>query len=299
MSENARKSLRPPPGLEPPKAIPEPYGLSLLVLGHHVRISTSDTVIARVLSENFGAMSTKHPCVPADLEYEVARVGTRYVVSGERGPLAEADGLAELLYFVEKALTVALQRQRQDLFFLHAAAVELQGRALLLVAASGSGKSTTTWGLLHHGFGYLSDELGPVELDSMCVLPYPHALCLKRRPPHYALPDTALDLGRTIHVPALSLPARIVAAPTRLAAVLLVQYSPDRSTPLLSSVGAGEAAARIYANTLNALAHSNLGLDGAARLAQAIPCFAIEAAGLRETCALIRTSMAEWIDRHG
>jgi hypothetical protein len=33
-------------------------------------------------------------------------------------------------------------------------------RAAALVAPSGDVKSTTTWGLLHHGFKYLSDEFG-------------------------------------------------------------------------------------------------------------------------------------------
>jgi hypothetical protein len=46
----------------------------------------------------------------------------------------------------------------------------------MLVGESGSGKSTTAWALLHHGCCYFSDELGPVDLQTGEVYPYPHAL---------------------------------------------------------------------------------------------------------------------------
>ena len=52
-----------------------------------------------------------------------------------------------------------------------------------VLGKTGAGKSTTAWGLLHHGFSYLSDELAPIDLETLEVLPYRHALCLKRRPP--------------------------------------------------------------------------------------------------------------------
>ena len=91
--------------------------------------------------------------------------------------LARDDG--EFLYMFEKDMTIETQKLRRDLYFVHAAVLELDGRALALVAPSGCGKSTTAWGLLHHGFKYLSDELAPVHLTTMRVRPFPHALCVK------------------------------------------------------------------------------------------------------------------------
>ncbi len=54
---------------------------------------------------------------------------------------------------------------------------------------------------------------------------------------------------------------------------------------------AAEAAARLYVNALNALAHSNRGLDAVVRIAEGVQCFALGAADLQSTCALIRSVM--------
>ena len=55
-------------------------------------------------------------------------------------------------YMLEKDMAVELQKRRSELLFLHSAAVERGNEACLLAAEAGSGKSTTTWALLHHGF---------------------------------------------------------------------------------------------------------------------------------------------------
>src|SRR5262249_10315704 len=129
----------------------------------------------------------------------------------------------EILFLLEKDITVELQRRRSDLFFLHSAAVDWRGSACLLAAESGSGKSTTAWGLLLHDFHLLSDELSPIDLGPMEVLPYPHALCLKTPPaPTYRLPAGSLDRGRTIHIPTWSLPSATVSEPRPIGAVFLL-----------------------------------------------------------------------------
>jgi ABC-type cobalamin/Fe3+-siderophores transport system ATPase subunit len=71
---------------------------------------------------------------------------------------------------------------------------------VMLVGESGSGKSTTTWALLHHGCRYFSDELGPVDLQTGTVYPYPHALCLKDVPlKPYPLPRNTLYTARAVY----------------------------------------------------------------------------------------------------
>ena len=198
------------------------------------------------------------------------------------------------MFLLEKDLTVELQKRRPDLYFLHSAALERKGKACLLAADSGSGKSTTTWGLLHHGFAYLSDELSPVDLDSMRVFPYPHALCLKQvPPPDYPLPAETIDLGRTLHVPVRSLPSETITEPLPLGAVFLVKYCPRLAAPELRAISAAEAGARLYLTALNALSHPNRGLDAAVGIAEHVPCFAIHSAALPATCALIRSALLD------
>jgi hypothetical protein len=200
--------------------------------------------------------------------------------------------LSDLLYSLEKDITVRLQQQRADLLFVHAAAVEWRGRAALLAADSGSGKSTTTWALLHHGFGYLSDELGPVDLGSNLVFPYPHALCLKRPPPPpYELPGATLDLGRTLHVPTSALPAVTITRPLPLGTVFLLKHDSSLDRPTLRPISAAEAGARLYITALNALAHADRGLDAVLGLAAQVRCYALITARLPATCKLLHETL--------
>jgi hypothetical protein len=218
---------------------------------------------------------------PPDIEF--------LVESGDRSV-----DFSDLLFLLEKQLTIELQRRRPNLLFLHAAAIALRGKACLLAAESGSGKSTTTWAMLHHGFDYLTDELSPVDIRSMEVFPYPHAICLKRKPPDsHPLPASAMDLGDTIHIPVDRFPARAVSKPCPLGAVFLLKYQPDLREPEVRAIGPAEAGARLYANALNALAHADHGLDAAARIVERVPCFSVSSAELSATCGLVRAAFEQ------
>ncbi len=266
--------------------------VSLRILGLHIRVACPDPALREIVVLNFGAMVAADESPPADLEYRVSTHETQTSIALIRAgePALAADTPGDFLYLLEKDITVELQKRRPDLFFLHSAAVDWNGECYLLAAESGSGKSTTTWGLLHHGFRYLSDELSPVDLDSMMVFPYPHALCLKQLPAaDYRLPDAALRLGRTIHVPAQALPGAPVIGPRPLRGVLLVKHCPDLRRPTMRPISSAEAGARLYVAALNALAHANRGLDAAVSIAERVPCFAVSTGDLAMTCGLIRS----------
>ena len=178
------------------------------------------------------------------------------------------------------------------MFFLHSAAIEVHGKACLLAAESGGGKSTTSWALLHHGYGYLSDELSPVDLDSLRVCPYPRALSLKHAMPlAYPLPDDAIRLGHTVRVPVSSLGREAVYESRPIGAVFVLQRGPRLDAPTLRTLAPSEAGAYLYVNALNALAHSNRGLDAVVHIAERVPCHALSTAGLPATCALIEQAL--------
>ena len=269
------------------------HTLFFTILGQTIRIvCRGRPSLAQAISANYASLAAGPDGRIPDLEYVVTeQIDTRAlsVARAERSVDA-VPGLGELLYVLEKDITVALQQRRPDLLFLHAAALEYAGLAYLLAGESGGGKSTTAWGLIHHGFGYLSDELSPVDLASLCVLPYPHALCLKRRPPPaYPLPATdVLVFDKTTHVPVSALPGAIVAQPCRLGGVLFVRYHEGAAAPALRAIGAAEAGARLYTTTLNALAHPNGGLDAVVQIVRSVPCFALACADLRATCQAVR-----------
>ena len=185
-----------------------PLSFEILSVGLHV--GCTDPELRALIQANWGHMES--PTAAPDIVYSVTATGPPQRISivspGQQEPLLSAD-LGEFLYDLEKEITIELQLRRADLFFLHAAAAEFKGRACLLIAESGGGKSTTLWALLHHDFAYLSDELAPLDLTSLSVHPYQHALCLKRPPPApYALPPGTVSTPHTLHVPVDLLPGR-------------------------------------------------------------------------------------------
>lgn len=62
---------------------------------------------------------------------------------------------------------------------IHAAVVEKTGRALVLPAPPGSGKSTLCAGLVNRGWRLLSDELALIDRNSGLIIPLPRPVSLK------------------------------------------------------------------------------------------------------------------------
>ena len=196
-------------------------------------------------------------------------------------PVRSIASTAELIYEIDKDLTIALQRARSDLLFLHAAVVALDGRALALCGPSGVGKSTTTFALLHHGFGYLSDELAPVDAVDGVVHPYAHALCLKSHPPApYRLPAGVLDACETLHVPVAELPGSYASKPMPLAAIVFLSRSSGGNSAHMPQLSAAAACACMLSCALNSLAHRDQGVDAALSIARRVPSYALDVGDL-------------------
>src|SRR5262245_31331905 len=109
--------------------------LYFLILGRRVRIDCAAPAARALLAANFGTMAAGScECEPPDLRYTVSLAGATFsIVRGGLDPLSGV-GLGELLYLLEKDLTVRLQELRPELLFLHSAAVECAGKAYLFAA---------------------------------------------------------------------------------------------------------------------------------------------------------------------
>ena len=269
--------------------------LNVKIFGRNIRIDFADSttsnardLIAKVYSSfiDFGGKP--------DLRYSIRRINdtSGYILTRARGSLCTAKNDGELIRMLEHDITIELQKERCDLYFLHGAALEFSGKGVALIAPSGSGKSTITWGLLHHGFNYLSDELVPVDLKSMTVYPYARALSLKAEPAgDYPLPLSTLRTSSTLHIPVEHLPSRIARPLANLTAIFFIRYEPTVSRPELKLLTKATAAARLFANALNPLAHKGEGLDGAVTIVTGSWCFDLLTADVGMTSQLIKRTL--------
>lgn len=260
-------------------------------LGVRYRIACSEARLRRLLHLNYDCCETEPFETPAFFTVVRLPGGGLALHSTRSGLLWRTNSEADdglFIYSIEKDITLHLQETRPELYFIHAAALERHGKCMIITAASGTGKSTTTLALQRHGFRYLSDELAPVDLRTNSVLAYPHALCLKSIPPapYHRLPEH-FTTERTMHIPASGLEVGDVRTPLPLGALVFLSRDPADVESRLVPIGAAEATTRLYANTLNALAHANMGLDAAAAIAALVPGFRLHSADLATGCALL------------
>jgi len=265
---------------------------SLTVFNRNIQILCQEAETRALLVANFGHLQGSQESI--ELNYTVGKhkqAAVFFIRREGRSPLFAADS-GQFLYLFERDMTIELQKLRHDLYFVHAAVVEFAGNAVMLVGESGNGKSTLTWALLHHGFRYLSDELGPVDPESLQVYPYAHALGLKNAPPDpYPLPEKTLVTPRTFLVPVEALSREACNGPIPLAAIFFVRYRQHATGASVRPISSAEGGARLLANALNPLAHYEAGLDGAIRIATKSACFELFISDLPSTCALVKTTL--------
>ena len=77
--------------------------------------------------------------------------------------------VVQAFHMVEWGLNWAVTSSAHDYLVYHAAVLERDGRAMMLPAPPGSGKSTLTAALAHRGWRLLSDELALLKPDSGLV----------------------------------------------------------------------------------------------------------------------------------
>ncbi len=266
--------------------------LTLNVLNRGIRFRCQEPRSLALVSAAYGPM--RGDLVEANLDYVVGRdMGpAAFFVERTGREVCTAPDDGTFLALLDEQIAIELQTLRPDLYFIHAAVLERADTAVMLAAQSGSGKSTLCWALLHHGFRYLSDELGPVDTQTIRVYPFPRALALKTEPPvAYPLPPTTIRTSRTLHVTEADIPGGIVRGPTRISTIFFLSYDVEAPAPSVRRLTAGEATARLYENALNPLAHSGDGLDGAIRIASQARCYALTTADLTATCSLLAETL--------
>jgi hypothetical protein len=265
--------------------------IEFLVFGCGIRVECMDTRAELLLRSVYG--SFRQSIADARIHYRITRQqasGGLLIARQGVCPMVARDDY-EFLFVFEKDMIIETQKLRPDLYFVHSAILELHGHALALVAPSGYGKSTTTWALLHHGLRYVSDELAPIELTTMRVHPFPHALCLKSIPSNdYPPPQESIHTMCTAHIPTNRLPAPTMLDMVSLDAIFFLRFDAQIAAPVLKPMAKADAVVRLFTNALNPLAHTGDGLDAAIKIVSRVRCFELLSSQLPETCELIKST---------
>jgi len=164
---------------------------------------------------------------------------------------------------------------------VHAAVVERNGRAIVLPAPQGSGKSTLCAALVARGFRLLSDELALIDIERNCIVPLPRPISLKNQsiatiaafwpeaPMSAVVHDTVK--GSVVHVRPPR--ASVVASAERALPgwIVLPAYRPSHRRQL-TCVSKASVFMQLVDSAFNYSLHGRRGFDALGRLVDASEC---------------------------
>lgn len=107
----------------------------------------------------------------------VYRKMVRFTVDGRKPH--EDMPIAQALPVFEWGLNLVIALRSHSFLMLHSAVLERNGRALLLPAMPGDGKTTLCAGLSHRGWRTFSDEFGLIRPETLEMIPVPRPMALK------------------------------------------------------------------------------------------------------------------------
>jgi hypothetical protein len=165
-----------------------------------------------------------------------------------------------------------------DHLLIHAGAVvDQSGRAILLPADSGSGKTTVVTGLLKRGFRYLSDEAAALDPETFLIHPFAKPLSIKSGTqalfPDLRPDDDYVELADGYwHVDPGSFATAEPAPPSRVALIVCPRYIPAAKTEL-RSLSPAQACLRLGRQVINFDLWKRRALPILARIAGEARCY--------------------------
>jgi HprK-related kinase A len=199
--------------------------------------------------------------------------------------------------FLEWGLNWCIAMRSHQYLMLHAGVVERGGRALILPALPGSGKSTLSAGLASRGWRLLSDEFGLVRPALGDLMPLPRAIPLKnasipviRRFAPDAFLGPLFEKTRKGDVAHMRPPGEALLRqrePADPRWVVFPHYTPEteaRLEPLTDS----RAFTRLAHNAFNYRLLGETGFRSLAALVRRCDCYSLEFADLEAATAMLR-----------
>ena len=192
------------------------------------------------------------------------------------------DQAGDVVYHLTDRIVFHVADKSKGVHCLHAAAVAYAGKALVIPANSGAGKSTFTAWLVANGFEYLSDELillgddGALDAIARPIQIKSHGLA-----PVLPLIKHVDTIARGVFanaIPVSSLGAAHVQQAQSLGMFVFPKYS--AGSPFeLDALSSAEAGMRLMANHVNARNLDGHGFRAMMKLIRNTPCYSLEYGG--------------------
>lgn len=277
----------------------------------HRRIGAVDVSLRSDLSEvaeDFAALydGGGEPEAETDrtIRMEVRRAGRSrlgrsiYVIRGDGQDIGRQRRREEVLPFLEWGINWRVILGREEFLQIHSATLAYRGCGFLFAGTSGAGKSTLAAALMARGWHYLCDELALIHPDTLCVHPFPKALCIKsgsfdlvrkmnlpfagRR--HYV---KGLK-GRVAYVNPLEAGVGTIATPVPVRFVIFPRYERG-SAPGLFPISRARAVFMLACGALNRNVFGPRTVPILNKMTQDIQCYGLRTGSLDETCDLIES----------
>jgi hypothetical protein len=214
---------------------------------------------------------------------EVLEASRGYTIHGLQKTDFSRRPLNSFLDYLKHDVLLQFIKARPDLLWVHAAAVERDGSALLIVAPSGQGKSTLATLLCEAGWRLLSDDGAPIRMDVDVVIPFPQS-ALRRKYPRREFSEEKRGYFEKEEVP---LPdTALYLRPAPIKAVVFPLFRND-AAPELELLSPGIAALDLLRNCYNFTDHKEAAVARTARLAASIPMYRLSYGAGRAAASLL------------
>jgi len=159
------------------------YLLNYKLQSHLFSIQTGNRKLADLCSHlypNSRFMDNGHADIIYSLKMRTDSVtGTIYEILVDGKKKHQTNRKSELFSHLEWMITCNTLLHLQEFFQLHAGAVVKGGKAILLPAGHGSGKTTLTLSLTKNRYRCLSDDIVLIDPESLMVIPFPRSFLIK------------------------------------------------------------------------------------------------------------------------
>jgi hypothetical protein len=163
------------------------FVLGIRAFDSSIRVECPSAEILETLNRYlFPPLPRSEPSASPDIDVHIENMADEFNVRLNGEPVAHTVTLRDAALATVKALDEAVVHRLRNFHPVHAGAVIVQGRALLLPGSTHAGKSSLVAELLRRGASHLSDEYALIDSEGRAHA-YPRPLLLRNGQPRQSL----------------------------------------------------------------------------------------------------------------